>query len=237
VALELARSLGKRVVLEAPVRSIRTAHGEIVVTSGRLEVHAKRAIVAMSPVMAGRIAYGPKLPSRHAALRQRMQMGNLTKVAAIYPTPFWRAAGLSGQSVTDVGPATTTFDNTPPSGSPGILFGFVGGSEHDGWAAKGAAERKAAVLAGWRNLFGDEVLGPRDYFEMDWTEEEWTRGCPAAFSGPQTLRRYGPALRAPAGRVHWAGTETSDYWAGYMDGAVRAGERAAREVLAVLRRA
>jgi monoamine oxidase len=34
--------------------------------------------------------------------------------------------------------------------------------------------------------------------------------------------------------VHWAGTETSDYWAGYMDGAVRSGERAAKEVLAAL---
>jgi len=30
--------------------------------------------------------------------------------------------------------------------------------------------------------------------------------------------------------VHWAGTETSTYWYGYMDGAVRSGERAATEV-------
>jgi monoamine oxidase len=30
--------------------------------------------------------------------------------------------------------------------------------------------------------------------------------------------------------VHWAGTETSPVWMGYMDGAVRSGERAAREV-------
>ena len=33
------------------------------------------------------------------------------------------------------------------------------------------------------------------------------------------------------GRIHWAGTETSTYWNGYMDGAVRSGERAAAEVL------
>ena len=50
------------------------------------------------------------------------------------------------------------------------------------------------------------------------------------------LTKYGPWLRRAVGKVHFAGTETSDYWLGYMDGAVRSGERAAREVLAALRR-
>jgi monoamine oxidase len=45
------------------------------------------------------------------------------------------------------------------------------------------------------------------------------------------LHSYGPLLRKRFGRVHWAGTETAGYWNGYMDGAVRSGERAAREVL------
>ena len=50
------------------------------------------------------------------------------------------------------------------------------------------------------------------------------------------LHRYGPALNKPFKHVHWAGTETADYWNGYMDGAVRSGERAAKEVLGALRR-
>jgi monoamine oxidase len=45
---------------------------------------------------------------------------------------------------------------------------------------------------------------------------------------------YGRALRTPVGRIHWAGTETSTIWAGYMDGAVRSGKRAAKEALAGL---
>jgi monoamine oxidase len=55
-----------------------------------------------------------------------------------------------------------------------------------------------------------------------------------ALPGPGTLTSYGPSLRAPVERIHWAGTETSDYWMGYMDGAVRSGKRAAREALAGL---
>jgi len=236
ISLEVAKRLGTRVVLDAPVSRIAQTTSGVVVTAGKLEVHAQRAIVAMSPPMAGRVHYGPALPSKHHALRTRMHLGNLTKAAAIYDTPFWRTAGLSGQSVSDEGPATTTFDNSPPGGAPGILFGFVGGSEHDGWAAQPPAARKAAVLAHFAKLVGDQALAPKDYTEMDWTDEEWTRGCPAGFTGTRTLTRYGSTLRQPFRRIHWAGTETSDYWAGYMDGAVRAGERVATEVLAVLRR-
>ncbi|MEQ2245003.1 hypothetical protein ILYODFUR_023014, partial [Ilyodon furcidens] len=39
-------------------------------------------------------------------------------------------------------------------------------------------------------------------------------------------------LREPVGRLYFAGTETASEWSGYMEGAVQAGERAAREVLA-----
>ncbi len=47
---------------------------------------------------------------------------------------------------------------------------------------------------------------------------------------PGVWTDFGPALREPVGRVHWAGTETSEVFNGYMDGAVRSGERAAVEV-------
>jgi monoamine oxidase len=86
------------------------------------------------------------------------------------------------------------------------------------------------VLSNYRDFFGPEALAARDYFETDWPGERWSRGGPVGIYGPGTLSTYGPAIRRPAGRIHWAGTETSTYWNGYMDGAVRSGERAAAEV-------
>ena len=68
--------------------------------------------------------------------------------------------------------------------------------------------------------------------EKDWAEEGWSAGCYGGRLTPGVWTQLGPALRAPVGRVHWAGTETSPVWNGYMDGAVRSGERVAREVLA-----
>ncbi|HWW43624.1 MAG TPA: FAD-dependent oxidoreductase, partial [Acidimicrobiia bacterium] len=61
---------------------------------------------------------------------------------------------------------------------------------------------------------------------------EFTRGCYGAHLPPGALTQFGPALRAPCGRIHWAGTETATVWAGYMDGAIRSGEAVARTLTA-----
>ena len=202
------------------------------VTSDRAVVDARRVIVAIPPALTAGIEYAPALPADRAQLVQRMPQGSLIKCEAVYSQPFWRAKGLSGQGVSDVGPANTTFDNSPPDGTPGVLFGFVGGHNARVWGARSAAARRAAVLKNLAAFVGDEALRPREYVERNWSEEIWTRGCPVAFTPPGVLLEYGPAIRRPAGRIHWAGTETATYWMGYMDGAVRSGERAAREVLA-----
>ena len=49
---------------------------------------------------------------------------------------------------------------------------------------------------------------------------------------PGVLTGFGPALRAPVGRIHWASTETATAHLGMIEGAIRSGERAAEEVLA-----
>jgi len=90
------------------------------------------------------------------------------------------------------------------------------------------------VLKNFATYLGSQALTPRDYFEMNWTLEPYTRGCPVGFYGPGTMVAHGSAIRTAVDRSHWAGTETATYWNGYMDGAVRSGERAAPEVLAQL---
>jgi monoamine oxidase len=90
------------------------------------------------------------------------------------------------------------------------------------------------VLENLTAYFGAEAGQARDYFESDWPAERWSRGGPVGFAPPGVLLAYGPALRQPFLNIHWAGTETSTYWAGYMDGAVRSAKRAVGEVLQAL---
>ncbi|HMJ35271.1 MAG TPA: FAD-dependent oxidoreductase [Baekduia sp.] len=237
VAEKVAAKLGSRVILGAPVRRIAARDGGVRVTADGVTIDAERAIVAVPPVLAARIAYAPGLPAGKRTLLRAMTPGSLTKVEAVYPTPFWREAGLSGQGVSDTGLARVPFDNSPADGSLGVLLSFVGGRRHREWAALDAATRRARVLDDFVRFTGDErARSPEDLVEKDWTTEQWTRGCPVGHFAPGVLSKHGAQLRATHGRIHFAGTETADYWLGYMDGAVRAGERAAREVGAALRR-
>jgi monoamine oxidase len=198
-------------------------------------VNARRVVVAVPPPLAAAITYDPLLPPNRDQLLQRLPMGSLRKVEAVYPQPFWRSENLTGQFLTTGGPVGYAFDNSPPDGQPGVLAGFVGGVQNSAWGARTAADRRAAVLAQYARLFQDtRFLHPTDYFEQDWAGEQWSRGGPTVTIGTGTLTRYGSQLRVPVGRIHWAGTETSTYWTGYMDGAVRSGERVATEVAAVL---
>jgi monoamine oxidase len=241
LALLMAAELGEeRLRLGAPVRVIEHGGRGIVIHAdgpggaGGLTVRAQRAIVAIPPTLAGRIAYDPPLPARRDQLTQRMPQGTVIKTMAIYERPFWREEGLSGQATSDVGPARVVFDNSPPDGSPGVLLGFLEGRLARQWGARPAAERREAILAGHARLFGERAARPERFIERVWAEEEWTRGCYGCLMTPGGWTEYGRALRAPIGPLHWAGAETATVWNGYMDGAVQSGERAAAEVLSAL---
>jgi monoamine oxidase len=227
----IAHKLGRAVVLESPVRRIIQGRRGVTVHSDRLEVEAKRVIVAIPPVLTGMIDYEPGLPDERVELIDHYPQGTLTKAAAVYDRPFWREDGLTGQALYDKGPVAATFDDSPEDGSKGVIFGFVGGDQARGFAKLSTQERRQAVLDNYVEFFGPEAANAKQYVETSWKAETWTRGCPVGLPGLGQLAARGPALAKPVGRIHWAGTDTSNYWAGYLDGAVRSGERAAAEVI------
>jgi monoamine oxidase len=230
--LGLAESLGERVRLDSPVRRVAQLDGGVRLEGGDLAVEAERVAIAVPPAIAARIEFDPPLPERRRQLADRLRPGALTKCMALYEEPFWRTDGLSGESVTDAGPVTLTFDSSSRDGSRGVLLGFVGGPEARQIAALPPAERRAAVLACFERLFGPRAAEPTDYAEQAWAQEEWSGGGPTSNFGPGGWTECGPALREPVGGIHWAGTETATVWSGYMEGALQAGERVAAEVLA-----
>jgi monoamine oxidase len=230
VSLRFAADLGDRVVLGAPARTIDHDATGVTVTTDRGVWRGKLAVVAVPPALAGRIRYSPLLPARRDALTQRMAMGATTKCMAFYERPFWRDRGLSGEVACTGGPLTVVFDNSPEDASRGVLLGFAVGRPARELSARPAAERKRAVVDAFARFFGPEAASPIDYVEQDWSAEAWTRGCPTGTLPPSALTQFGPALREPVGRIHWAGTETAIEYCGYMEGAVESGERVAKEI-------
>jgi monoamine oxidase len=234
VAETLASQVGQ-VLLNQPVHAITQTPTAVQVDAATVSLMSKRAIVAIPPSLTAGIAFSPPLPALRAQLIQRWPQGSAISVQLVYDEPFWRKQGLNGMTISNTGPVKITFDNSPPDGSPGVLGGYVsGGTESRVWGQRPPAERRQAVLANYATYFGSEAANPRMYLERDWSVEPWTRGCAFGFTPPGVLLDYGEAIRAPVDRVHWAGTETSTYWNGYMEGAVRSGQRAAAEALAGL---
>jgi len=232
IAHLLAEPLGEELRLNAPVRKIEQRADGVTVEADGVTVRAGRAIVSIPPVLAGRIVYEPALPPQRDLLTQKMPAGSVIKINAVYDEPFWRADGLSGQVGGDRAPIKFTFDNSPPSGTPGVLVCFLEGAHARRFGRVDADARRGAVLASLAGYFGKRAAKPIDFVERDWSAEEWTRGCYGAHLAPGVWTQFGPALREPIGRIHWAGTETAAAWSGYMDGALSSGERAAAEVLA-----
>ncbi|MGI9183816.1 MAG: flavin monoamine oxidase family protein [Solirubrobacteraceae bacterium] len=234
IALTMAAQLGSRVLVNQPVRLIEQSGTDVTAVTDSFTVRGKHVIVTGPPSITALIRYEPALPTMRAQLTQRYPQGSVIKVEAVYDRPFWRDQGLTGQAVSLTGPVKITFDNSPPDGSPGVLLGFIEGQAARQYGQMSASARQAAVIDNFVTYFGAQARNPSQIVEMNWSDEPWTRGCYVGYTAPGVLLDYGPAIRAAVGRIHWAGAETSDYWNGYMDGAVRSGERAAREVLAGL---
>jgi monoamine oxidase len=209
-----------------------------VTTRDRRTFTARRVILAVPPPLSAKIAMTPELPAARQALVDGMPMGSVIKINVVYDSPFWRESGLSGQANSDVRALNTVYDNTPHSGSPAVLLGFLEGRHAKATAHLDPGERRKLVLDDLATYFGPRAYEAVDYLEQDWCAEEFSGGCYGAFAQPGTLTRFGPALREPIGPIHFAGTETATRWAGYIDGAAESGERAAAEVRAsILRQA
>ncbi len=230
ISLQLAQRLGEAIKLGQAVRRIEQGESGVQVHTDQGRWRARYVIVAMPPSMAQAIAFEPGLPPARRELQAQARMGRYAKVVLSYEQPFWRTRGYAGDVGSLPGPVMASYDDSSPDGGPALL-GFIGGGAERAWSALPAEQRKAAVIDGFARWFGEQARQPLAYAEKDWTLDDWVRGAPTGIWQPGQLSRLGPALRQPVGRVHWAGTEAALRWTGYMDGAIRAGEQAAQDVL------
>lgn len=194
----------------------------------------KRLICSIPPQQAGVIEYVPALPEEKIQLFNGFPMGNLSKVILTYAKPFWREMGFSGEVEATgktkdpkfLNPIIETYDATSHRGNPAIVA-FINVE----WWRKSKEERRQGVLKDLSRFFGPEAMHPIEYAEKNWSEEPYNGGCPVACMPPGNMENYALTIRAPTGKIHWAGTETATQWIGYMSGAAESGLRVAHEIL------
>jgi monoamine oxidase len=240
--------------LDAPVQQITQDAKGVWVSAQNFSVRARRVIVATNISMTNFIRFDPILPPDRAQLQHRVPTGSFWKIWLCYDEAFWRKRGLVGESISiypgDYIPNARESGFDEDSDKPGLMSVFLAGDKAREFNQMSRAERKSQVLKEMSHRFGADaeqlseriqfpaVLPqnpePDSYFEFNWSMDEWTRGDFAGCMGPGvwTGHGFGPAIRDPVGRVHWAGVDTSTYPYHCVSGATQSGERAAKEALA-----
>lgn len=225
----LAESLRDRLCLGTTVREIHHADASVVVAGDGVRVRASRVVVALPPPLVAAIRWTPALPVGRRSLIERVPMGAVTKLMAVYERPFWREAGWSGEVIDATGPVSSLFDASPPGG-PAVLGSLTCGAKSRELSDLPPGDRRARIIDAMVTWLGPEAATPLHVADVSWEAEEFSGGGYAGVPVPGTLV---PSVRlaAPLGRVHFAGTETATRSNGYIDGAIASGERAAAEVL------
>ncbi|XP_048400495.2 amine oxidase [flavin-containing]-like [Stegostoma tigrinum] len=238
ISERLAERMKDCVKLNRPVVRVEQTKGTIrVVTLYGEEYEADYVISAIPPALIQQIHYSPPLPPLRNQLIQRVPMGSIIKCMVYYSRAFWREKGYCGTMMIEdeESPISLTLDDTKPDGSHPAIMGFILARKARLLLSLTKAERKQRICQIYaRVLETEEALYAVHYEEKDWCEEQYSGGCYTAYFPPGMFIQFGKVLREPFGRVYFAGTETATKWSGYMDGAVQAGERAAREVMCTI---
>lgn len=231
-ALKIAALLGSRLRLATPAREIHHDLAGVRVVTEDATIAARHVVVALPPPRVGELAWKPGLPPWRANLIARMPMGSVTKLLAVYDCPFWRDGGWSGEALDPHGSVSSAFDVSPPGG-PGVLASLTCGAKSVELASLPADVRQDRILEAMSKWFGPAARQPRAVVNVSWENEVYSGGGYSAVPIPGTWQQA-QRVAEPLGRVHFAGTETAARFAGYIDGAISSGERAAQDVLAQL---
>lgn len=231
-AEKLAEKFQSSIRLNSPVKRIVQSGNVVSVSGDGFAYQARNVIVAVPPVLIREIEFSPSLPLKKQQLLQKLSMGIVGKVFGVYEKPFWRNTGFSGQVVADENaPFQTLFDSSPADSSYGVLLAFCIANRAREFFSQNEQTRKKIALEYFERYFGKEASQPIYYTDHCWADEAWSKGCYAGLYSTGAWTNFQNELAKPTGSIFWAGTETSEVWYGYIEGAVRAGERAAQEVL------
>lgn len=229
LADRLAADLGDAVQLQAPVHRIEHDQPDLRIHHASGSLTARHAVLALPPSLAvHRITFRPALPDRlhQLAAATPVWMGNVAKAVAVYPSAFWRSAGLAGAAISHLGPLREVHDMSGPDGTPAALFGFAP------LAPDVPTPTEEAIVAQLVELFGPRAATPTEVIVKDWRSDSHT--APPVTAAGRAMSTYAhPLYQQPTGggRLHWASTETAPFAPGHIEGAIAAAERAVQAII------
>lgn len=233
----MARDLGTAVRLDSPVTKIEQHSWGVRVNAGSgtgatTTVDAAHLVIAVPPPTLRAVSFDPPLSSEVVAMIAELDLGHALKVSTQYDQRFWLSEGLSGFTITDL-PFGVGWDATDsmPGGAerPGVLTQFVTGDAARSGAALGD-QRRITSFQHQLDIVYPEGRQDKSGIAttLAWADERYTGGGYAVYA-PGQITRFWPLLREAHGAIWFAGEHTETL-AGYMESAVRSGNRVAAAI-------
>jgi monoamine oxidase len=238
----MARDLGSAVRLESPVTKIEQHSWGVRVkadspTGDATTMDAAHLVLAVPPPVLRAVSFDPPLSPEVVAMIDELDLGHALKVSTQYDQRFWLSEGLSGFTITDLpfGVGWDATDSMPGgAGGPGVLTQFVTGDAARFGAALGDRSRIDSFQQQLDVVYPEGRQEKSDIAStMAWANERYTGGGYAVYA-PGQMTRFWPLLREAHGAIWFAGEHTETL-AGYMESAVRSGNRVAAAIGSVPR--
>ncbi|CAN7688756.1 flavin monoamine oxidase family protein [Neorhizobium sp. LjRoot104] len=232
LADQLAARLGERLRLGTAVTDIEHSDTGVTVITGNERFSAKRLILALPPVMIRRLPFSPALPGPLRKALSAWAPGLSIKLQASYDTPFWRERGLSGAVMWHEPQGLYACDAS--RGDYAGLIIFVGGPEAQQWHERPREELTAFIREQLTEAFGPEGGNPRDIHVRDWVNDPWSGGAYSDVVIDLDARYAEDIINEGIPPIHFASSELSPSYPGYVEGAIVAGRLAAGRVIGAL---
>jgi len=219
-----------QIILDSPVESIRKSNHHFSVLSPKYNFECQYVISTLPPYLLHKtITIEPYLPSELISimLNTHTWMHDSIKVGFTFKKAFWKGDKTSGTIYSNASPLQEFYDHSSADGSFNALVGFMNNSFYN----YSKAERQKLALNQLQSYYGDQVLDFLTYEELVWKNEAYTTSYYDEFIMPQ--QNNGHLLFQNSyldNRFFIAGTETSIYASGKMEGAIRSAQHTFKQI-------
>ncbi len=226
----LSKEFNTKIALNTIVTTVSEINERIHIQTNHKTYSCDQLVITIPPKLASSIVFEPKLPNACINILKETHtwMSNAIKVGLTFKVPFWREQGLSGMIISQISPVTELYDHCNSQEASFGLMGFV----NERLRELTPENRKEQILSYLEKYLGPEINSYIDYHEKDWSLDEHTsnKQLKSVYMSPQ----YGNPLYQNfflREKVLFSGTETSQVYGGYMEGAVISGMNAAQKLL------
>lgn len=218
------------IYFEHVVQTIHISHQGVQVTTTRGDFGFETLIWCAPPkLFIEQVKVVPELPQKLQAVMQQTHtwMEDSIKIAVTYAKPFWREQGLPTSLFSNEGPIVEFYDHSDKEHQHFALCGFV----HPNYNHTDAKARREAIEEQLNEVFGEEGLKFTGYYETVWQQEDFTGNKQSIGLVPHQNNGH-PIFQEPLfEKLHFANTETSPHYGGYMEGAVYSAQKLADQLV------